>query len=258
MVFMTRLLAATVPGTLFIALLLGFVEFATRTGMVNAALVPRPTETALALWKIIVSGDVVGPTVETLMLLFLGYAIACLAGILIGILMGHFEPVYCLLEPLSEILRTIPKPVLLPPLMLFLGLGLPMKIFIVALATFFPVLINTVQAVRGIDPVLIDTARTFGHSKLAILWRVVLPSSSLLILAGMRVGLGIGLVLVILSEMMAGTGGLGQAIGDAQNVFKVRETFAWLVVIAVIGFALAMLFDWVERRVTFWDRSGRE
>ena len=246
-------LAGFVPGCLFIALLLGAVEVAARTGLVKAALVPPPSEVGRVLWVIVSTGEFAAPMLQTLTILFISYGIACVLGIALGILMGYFQPVYCLLEPLVEILRTIPKPILLPPLMLFLGLGNPMKIFIVTLAALFPVLINTVQAVRSVDPTLVDTARTFGRGTASILWRVILPASVPMILAGMRISLGIGLVLVVLSEMLAGTGGLGQVIMDMQNSFKVRETFAWLVIMAVMGFALAVLFDWVERRLTFWN-----
>jgi ABC-type nitrate/sulfonate/bicarbonate transport system permease component len=248
-----RRLADHLPGYVFIALLLAAVEVAAQAGLVKAALIPPPSQVGKVLWAILASGEFVTPMIETLSTLFIGYAIACFAGITLGVAMGYFKPAYLLFEPLVEILRTIPKPVLLPLLMLFLGLGDPMKICIVALASLFPVLINTIQAVRGIDPTLIDTARNFGHSTAAVLWRVILPASAPLILAGMRVSLGIGLILVVLSEMLAGTGGLGQLIMNMQHTFKVRETFAWLVILAVVGFALAMLFDWAERRLTFWN-----
>ena len=250
---MSARLTSVLPGIAVIVLALAGLEAAARGGLVKAAILPPPTEVASVLWDLVASGDFAAPMLQTLAILFLAYAIACSAGIVLGILMGYFHPVYVLLEPLAEILRTIPKPILLPPIMLFLGLGMPMKLFIVALAAFFPVLINTVQAVRAVDPVLIDTARTFGHGTPAVLARVILPASLPLILAGMRVSLGIALVLVVLSEMLAGTGGLGQLIMDMQQAFKVRETFAWLVILAVVGFALAMLFDWVERRVAFWN-----
>lgn len=246
-------LAHALPGTFVIALALAAIELASRTGLIKSVVLPPTTEIARALWRILATGTFVEPTLQTLAVLLAAYAAACLAGIALGIAMGWFRPVYGLLEPLVEILRTIPKPVLLPPLMLFLGLGDPMKLVIVALAAFFPVLINTIQAVRAVDPVLIDTARTFGRGTAAILARVVFPASVPLILAGMRVSLGIALVLVVLAEMMAGTGGLGQLILDMEHAFKVRETFAWLVILAVVGFALAMLFDWVERRVAFWN-----
>jgi ABC-type nitrate/sulfonate/bicarbonate transport system permease component len=241
------------PGVVVIVLVLGAIELASRSGLVKATLVPPPTEVAKVLWNILSSGQFVTPLFQTLAILFVSYVIACVLGILLGVLMGYFQPMYCLFEPLVEILRTIPKPILLPPLMLLLGLGHPMKIAIVSMAALFPVLINTLQAVRSVDPTLIDTARTFGSGTTAILWRVILPSSAPMIVAGMRVSLGIGLVLVVLSEMLAGTGGLGQVIMDMQNTFKVRETFAWLVIMAVVGYALALLFDWMERRLTFWN-----
>ena len=250
---MTARLARFLPGAAVIALALAALEVAARTGLVNAAVMPPTSEIARVLWRILSSGAFVAPMMHTLAILFVAYAIACFSGIALGMAMGWFRPVYGLLEPLAEILRTIPKPVLLPPLMLFLGLGDPMKLFIVALAAFFPVLINTLQAVRAVDPVLIDTARTFGHRTPAILARVILPASAPLILAGMRVSLGIALVLVVLAEMLSGTGGLGQLILDMQHSFRARETFAWLVILAVVGFALAMLFDWVDRRIAFWN-----
>lgn len=250
---LVRRLLDLIPGVCVIALVLGAIEFASRAGWVNEVILPPPSGVAKVLWQLIESGAVLRPLVVTLSILFLAYAIACIAAIGVGALMGYYQAVYGLLEPLVEIFRIIPKPVLVPPLMLFLGLGAPMKLFVVALAAFFPVLINTVQAVRAVDPVLIDTARTFGHTTPAIFAKVILPASVPMILAGMRVSLSIALILVILSEMLAGTGGLGQLILDMQHAFKVRETFAWLVVLAVVGFVLAMLFDWAERRVAFWN-----
>lgn len=256
---MTRVRAAEIaPGCIVIAIMLCGIELASRTGLVKAALIPPPSEVGRVLWTILSSGEFLAPLLQTLTILFISYAMACVLGILLGVLMGYFRAMYCLFEPLVEILRTIPKPILLPPLMLLLGLGHPMKIAIVSMAALFPVLINTMQAVRSVDPTLIDTARTLGHGTGPILWRVILPSSAPLILAGMRVSLGIGLVLVVLSEMLAGTGGLGQVMMDMQNTFKVRETFAWLIIIAVVGFVLAMLFDWMERRLTFWNSPKAE
>ena len=241
------------PGLAFIVLALAGLELAVQQGIVKAVLVPAPSQTATVLWKIVRSGAVLQPLGETLWLLSSGYGIACALGVVLGVAMGYFRGLYNLLEPLAEVLRTIPKPVLLPPLMLFLGLGFPMKIFIVALAGVFPVLINTMQAVRSVDPVLIDTARTFGYGTASILWRVMLPASAPLILAGMRVSLGFALVLVVLSEMLAGNGGLGQLLSDMQRSFQVRETFAWLAIVAVLGFTLTMAFDWLERRIAFWN-----
>jgi ABC-type nitrate/sulfonate/bicarbonate transport system permease component len=109
-----------------------------------------------------------------------------------------------------------------------------MKVTVVALAAFFPVLINTVQGVRAVDPVVTDMARTFGHSGLAVLWRILLPASAPYILAGMRISLGISLVVVIIAEMISSSGGLGDLILDMQRSFQVTDSYAWLVIVAVL------------------------
>jgi ABC-type nitrate/sulfonate/bicarbonate transport system permease component len=189
---------------------------------------------------------------QTLYLLFVAYFVACAVAVALGLLMGRFEPIHNLFEPVVESLRPLPKAALLPPLMMLLGLGDAMKLAVVGLAVLFPVLINTVQGVRGVDPVLINTARTFGHSRSRILRNVILPASLPLILAGMRVGLGLGLILVTTAEMMAGTGGVGYLIIDMQRSFRVQNMYAWIVILAVLGYALNALFLKLELRATHW------
>jgi ABC-type nitrate/sulfonate/bicarbonate transport system permease component len=166
--------------------------------------------------------------------------------------MGNSRRLYNLFEPLVELLRPIPKAALLPALILFLGVGASMKITIVALAAFFPVLINTVQGVRAVEPVLTDMARTYGHSDTAVLMRILLPSSAPYILAGMRISLGISLIVVIIAEMLSASGGLGDVIIHGQRMFLVVDSYAWIVVVAALGFLLNALFRWAERRTTFW------
>jgi len=110
-----------------------------------------------------------------------------------------------------------------------------MKLTVVGLTAFFPVLINTIQGAKGVDPVLIDTARTFGHGNLTILRKIILPSAMPLILAGMRIGLALALIVVVTTEMVVGTGGLGFLIVDMQRSFKVLDMYAWLVILALVG-----------------------
>jgi ABC-type nitrate/sulfonate/bicarbonate transport system permease component len=172
--------------------------------------------------------------------------------------MGRIAALYNLLEPLVEVLRPLPKAALLPPLILFLGLGDAMKMTIIGLGVFFPVLINTVQGVRGVDPVLVDTGRTLRCGRLALLAKVVLPASMPLILAGMRVALGLGLILVVIAEMLAGTGGLGYVVIDMQRSFRVQEMYAWIVILAVLGYALNAVFVTLERRVIHWALARPE
>ncbi|WP_288253064.1 ABC transporter permease [uncultured Hydrogenophaga sp.] len=251
-----RLKAWLGPAVLLSLVLL--LELCTRAGWVNAVLVPPPSAVALRVFTVVRAGSVIEPLGRTLYLLAVAYAIGCLLAIGVGVLMGRFRRVHGLLEPLVEVLRPLPKPALLPPLMLFLGLGDTMKITAVALGVFFPVLINTIQGVRGVDPVLVDVARTFQHSRAALLWKVVLPSAMPLVLAGMRIALGIALVLVVIAEMMAGTGGIGYLIIDLQRSFRVVDMYAWVVILAVLGYALNEVFVRIERRAIHWSgtRAG--
>lgn len=235
-----------------ILLAIAAVEAAVRTKLVNPALIPAPTDVAQRVGSIVSSGEVFGPLGATLYLLFAAYFAASALAIATGVLMGRFRPLYNLLEPLVEVLRPLPKPALLPPLILFLGLGDTMKLTIVGLGVFFPVLINTVQGVRGVDPVLVNTGRTFRCGRLALLLKIVLPAAMPLILAGMRVALGLGLILVVIAEMLAGTGGLGYLIIDMQRSFRVRDMYAWIVILAVLGYALNAVFVAVEKRVIHW------
>lgn len=255
---MKRRWAERLLGVAVILALLALVEFAVRTGRVNGVLVPAPTAVVQRLAQIMAGGDFLAPLGSTLYLLFAAYIAASALAIALGLLMGRFQPVYNLFEPLIEVLRPLPKPALLPPLILFLGLGDAMKLTVIGLGAFFPVLINTVQGVRGVDPVLIDTGRTFGCSRLAILRKVILPAAMPLILAGMRVSLGLGLILVVIAEMLAGTGGIGYLIIDMQRTFRIQDMYAWLVLLAVLGYGLNALFVTLEHRATRWAaaRSG--
>jgi ABC-type nitrate/sulfonate/bicarbonate transport system permease component len=245
-------------GTATLLCLLAALEAAVRAGLVNAALVPPPTVVAQRVVGILASGSFAAPLGHTLYLLAVAFAIGCALAVAAGLLMGRFPRVHGLLEPLVEVLRPLPKPALLPPLILFLGLGDAMKLTVVALGVFFPVLINTVQGVRGTDPVMLDTARTFQHGGAAQLWKVVLPSALPLILSGMRVSLGIGLVLVVIAEMMAGTGGIGYLVIDMQRSFRIPDMYAWSVILAVLGYALNEAFLRIERRAIHWSGARGE
>lgn len=229
------------------------LEIVSRNGWVNPTFLPPPTAILATFWGIIASGSFIAPLAQTLLLLFIGYGIGCVAAVGLGVLMGSSRPIFNLFEPLTELLRPLPKPALLPALILFLGLGARMEITIVALGCFFPVLINTIQGVRAVEPTMINTARTFGHGTMAIWRHILLPASAPYILAGMRISLGLGLILVVTAEMIAGSGGLGDAILSAQRTFLVKESYAWLVTLALLGLLLTWIFTWVERRLAFWN-----
>jgi ABC-type nitrate/sulfonate/bicarbonate transport system permease component len=236
-----------------IVFILAAIELSVRAGKVNAAIIPPPTAIGTRLVEILSNGSFFGPLASTLYLLAVAYSASCALAIVAGLMMGRFTSFHNLFEPLVELLRPLPKPALLPPLILFLGLGDAMKITTVGLAVFFPVLINTIQGVKGVDPVLINTARTFGYNSFDTLRKIILPATLPLIMAGMRVSLSLGLILVITAEMLAGTGGLGFIILDMQRSFRVHHMYAWLIILAVVGYFLNYCFVLIERRVIHWS-----
>ena len=246
------------PSVAFVATLLSILEGAVRLGIADRSFVPAPSAVVVRTWEIVVTGSVIAPLFTTTYLLLTGYAIGCVLAILLGTLMGNYRGIYNLFEPLIELIRPIPKATLLPVFILFLGLGPAMKITTVAMAAFFPVLINTVQGVRSVDPIVTDMARTYGHSARAILWRILLPASAPYILSGMRISLGICLIVVIIAEMLSASGGLGDVIVEGQRMFLVVDSYAWLVIVALLGYVLNALFRWTESRTTFWVAPASE
>jgi ABC-type nitrate/sulfonate/bicarbonate transport system permease component len=246
-VYRTSLLGLISP-----AVVLCLWETAGALGWVNPILLPRPSLIILSLIELVADGAVFSPLLHTLALFTAGYGLACLIGICIGVAMATNQILYGLLEPLTECIRPIPKSALVPVLFLFLGIGRATMITVVVLAAVFPVLISTFQGVRGLDPVLLETARTFQVPRLRTIFSIVLPASLPMILAGVRVALGLGLVLVILAEMLAGEDGVGFRILDLQRSFQIRDMFAWIFVLVLLGGGLMMLFDVAERRLVPW------
>jgi ABC-type nitrate/sulfonate/bicarbonate transport system permease component len=253
---MPKWLAQWAPGALVIVLGLWGIEEAVNHGLVKRSLLPAPSDVGVVLWQLLADGDVAGPLSETLARLGVGFAIGAMLAIALGLAMGYWPRLYDLLDPLIELLRPIPKAALVPALVLFLGVDNAMKITSIALAVFFPIVINTVQGARGVDPVLINTARTLGVRPFSLLRKLILPASAPFIFAGMRLSIALGLILAVISEMIAGTGGIGFLIIDMQRAFRVRQMYAWIVILAVVGYLLNLLLVLAEHRMLFWYRTA--
>jgi ABC-type nitrate/sulfonate/bicarbonate transport system permease component len=246
------------PGALFIALVLCMLQLAATQGWVDASLVPPPTRVFAVLGELVTKGEIGAPLLTTLGHLGVGFVMGAIPAIAVGLAMGYWPAVYALFEPLVELLRPLPKPALVPALILFLGVDAAMKNASVALAVFFPVLINTIGGVRGVEPTLVATARTLRLGHRAIVRKIILPAAMPSVLAGLRISLALGLVLAVLSEMLAGNDGLGFLILDMQRRFQLRYMYAWLVVLAIVGIALNAAFGALERRSLRWQpRSER-
>jgi ABC-type nitrate/sulfonate/bicarbonate transport system permease component len=239
-------------GVALIAVLLLLWEISGRLAWVDPLSLPRMSRVAATLWDLLLSGELLRELFASLWRMFAGYFIGVIFGVLIGLLMGSFRPIYHLLEPITEILRPIPSPAYVPIAILFLGIDDEMKLFMIAFSAFFPVLLNTYSGVRSVDPVQLSTASTFGVRGGKLLWQIVLPSAAPYIFTGMRVSLAVALIVMVISEMVAASNGIGYFILAAQRGFKIREMYAGVVTLAVLGYLLNRVFLVVENRVLAW------
>ncbi|MGO9701967.1 MAG: ABC transporter permease [Xanthobacteraceae bacterium] len=239
-------------GVALIVVLLLLWEAAAATGRMPSLSFPRMSEILAAWWRLIISGELPRELADSLWRMFAGYFIGVLLGVLLGLLMGYFRFFYNLLEPITEVLRPIPSPAYLPIVILFLGIDDEMKIFMIAFASLFPVLINTYSGVRSVDPIQLQTARTFGVTGGKLIWQIVLPAASPYIFTGMRVSLAVALIVMVISEMVAASSGIGYFILSAQRGFQIREMFAGVLTLAVVGYLLNRLFVAIENHVLAW------
>jgi ABC-type nitrate/sulfonate/bicarbonate transport system permease component len=239
-------------GVGFILILLGLWEWAAASGAMPSLSFPRMSDILATWWRLLLSGVLLREIGDSLWRMFAGYFIGVALGVVLGVLMGYFRVFYSLLEPITEVLRPIPSPAYLPIVILFLGIDDEMKIFMIAFASLFPVLINTYSGVRSVDPIQLQTARTFGVAGRKLVWQIVLPSASPYIFAGMRVSLAVALIVMVISEMVAASSGIGYFILSAQRGFQIREMFAGVLTLAVIGYVLNRLFVAIENKVLGW------
>lgn len=180
---------------------------------------------------------------------FAGFGAACAVGITLGLVIGVSSTWQRALRWQLEFLRSTPPVLLLPPSLLIFGTGSGMKVFVIALGSMWPVLLATISGVRGTDRIALDMARVFGLSLAARIRRVVLPGTLPAIVAGMRSALPIALVLMVVTELVASTNGIGYFILQSQQQFDLVGTWSGVVLLGVIGMVLNLTLAFVERRI---------
>jgi ABC-type nitrate/sulfonate/bicarbonate transport system permease component len=246
------------PGFLLIIAILLLWQQASEHKWIDPVSMP-PVSTIASSWlQNIAGGALLQSLGPTLWRIGVGFGLASLVAVPLGLLMGSVSFIYRLLEPITEFIRPIPSSAYIPVAILFLGIDNEMKIFVVFLACLFPILLNTYSGVRGVDPVLIDTGRTLGVSWLRALWAIVLPASLPSILTGMRISLGISLIVAVVAEMIAGSSGIGYFILDMQRVFRVPEMFAGIFTLGLLGFAINFMFLKIEGYLLRWRGTSVE
>lgn len=184
--------------------------------------------------------------------LAVGFLAATVIGIVAGFIIGSVRWVYSLTMPLIDFLRSIPKPAIIPLFVLILGIGPQSRILIITLGALWPILIGTIDGIRGVEQRYLDVARVFRVTGLRRVLRVMLPAASPQILAGMKTGIGLAIVMVVVSEMIASANGLGYFILRSQRVFDLPYMWAGTIVLGLLGFLLSFGFERLERRLLKW------
>ncbi len=246
------------PGFLLIAAILVGWEAGSAFEIIDPISIPRVSVIIASWWDTLANGQLLNQLLPSLGRILAGFGLATLVAVPLGLLMGSISLIYRLFEPLTEFIRPIPAAAYIPIAILLLGIGNEMKIFVVCLACLFPILLNTYGGVRDVDPVLVDTGRTFGLSRPAALWQIILPAALPNILTGMRISLGIALIVVVVAEMIAGNSGIGYFILDMQRVFRVPEMFGGIFSLGVLGYLINFLFLKLEQRFLRWRGTSVE
>lgn len=184
--------------------------------------------------------------------LVVGLVLTVVLGILLGFLIGSFQWLRQTLEPLMDFFRAIPPPVLIPVLSLVIGVNDQMRIFAIVFGAIWPVLLNTVEGVRSADEVLSETCQAFHLSRWQRIVYFIGPSSSPQIMTGVRQSLSIGLILLVISEMFGASQGIGFTVILFQRSFKIPEMWSGILMLGLVGIALATVTKIVEGRVLRW------
>ena len=194
--------------------------------------------------------------VPSLLRLSAGYAIAVVVAIAVGIPLGLSPTARRAAAPIVEFLRAIPPPALLPLAIVVVGVGNLMKVLIIGFVCLWPVLLNTIDGIRGIEPTLNDTARVYGVRGLTRLRLITLPAAAPQIFAGMRTSLSLAVILMVISEMVASTNGIGFFVLQSQRSFAIPEMWSGILLLGILGYVLNVLFVLIERRVLAWHRGA--
>ncbi|MCT8991566.1 ABC transporter permease [Chelativorans sp. SCAU2101] len=222
-------------------------------GWVNPAVFPPLNAIASALWKGITGGALVDDIAISLQRSGLAFAAAVVFAIPLGLFMGSIPAVERAIDPILQLFRQTSALALYPVFILLLGLGEASKVFVIFWATIFPLLLSTVGGVKEVDPKLIEMARVYGASRLAIFRRVVLPGAIPSIFVGMRLSATTALLLLIASEMIGANKGIGFQVMNAQYNFQIPLMFAAIVILAALGLIANSAIVLLQRRLCRWS-----
>ncbi|MBK9516431.1 MAG: ABC transporter permease [Anaeromyxobacter sp.] len=254
-----------------VALLLAWEGIA-RAGWVTPLILPSPSRVAVRWWAYLLpyepfdpaagswlgwalSGELPQDALTSLMRIAGGFAIGAGLALPLGLVMGARPLAYQLLNPVLQLLRPIPPIAYIPLAILWFGLGNPPAFFLISLGAFFPVLMNTIAGVRSVDAIYLRAARNLGAGEWTLFRRVMVPAAMPYILTGVRVGIGVAFIVVIVAEMIAVNSGLGYRILEAREYFWSDKVIAGMVTIGLCGLGIDLAMSRLNGWLLRWHRG---
>jgi ABC-type nitrate/sulfonate/bicarbonate transport system permease component len=239
-------------GCVAVAFALSLWEGVGRSGVVNPIFLSSPSTIAATGYEMAMSGELSRHLMISGKEFFLGYSMAVLTAIPLGLLGGWYRRLNYVLDPFISALYVTPRVALLPLIVLWLGVGILSKVAVIFLGAFFPICINTIAGVRTVDRSHIMVARSFGGDNLHVLKTIIFPTCVPFMLAGLRLAVGRGLVGVVVGEFYAASAGIGFLITVAGATFQTDKVFVGIAIIAAFGLICNEFLSRAERRVERW------
>ena len=231
-------------------------ELAADTGLIDVRFFPAPSAIIAKLIEMARSGELTENVLISLQRIVLGFLLGGVPAIVIGIAMGIWRPVRAIVDPLIVATYPIPKSSLLPLILLIFGLGEMSKVMMVAIGVFYPMAINATAGVLQINQIYLDVGKSFKASPWDTFRTIALPGALPFIMTGVKLGAGLALILIAIAEMVGAKSGIGFMIWSAWETFAVAKMYVGLFVIALIGFAISLLLNEVERWVIRWKADA--
>jgi ABC-type nitrate/sulfonate/bicarbonate transport system permease component len=242
---------------LSVAAALGLWELVSRTSIISERDLPSMSASFSALWTLVQSGAFWTAFGQTVRGWAFGLAVAAALAVPIGIVLGTSEFAARAFRVPIEFLRPIPSAALIPLLFLTLGTNIKSEVFLAAFGAFWPLLVQTMYGVRDVDPLALDTARSFGLGRLERLYRITLPSSVPYIATGLRISSTVSLILAFTAELFMGIPGLGQSVNFASSYGLTEQLYALALAVGFLGVAIHLVSTALERRALRWHPSQR-
>ncbi len=227
-------------------------QYFSAIGRLPAGILPAPSDVLRAAWALAARGELQHDIAVSLRRVALGFFTGSATGLLLGFLVGLSSLAHGVLDRSLQMLRTIPHLALVPLMILWFGIGEEPRVLLVALGSLFPVYINTMSGIRNVDPKLVELGRSYGLGPFALVWQVVLPGALAPILTGVRYGLGVAWLTLVVGETIASRDGIGYLVQNARELLRTDVILLAIVLYALAGWLADSITRVVERRLLRW------